>query len=264
MSATVQHIQAPDGTAIACHVSGDGPPLVLVHGTSADHVRWAAVSDALGAQFTLHALDRRGRGASGDSAGPYAIEQEFDDIAAVANVIGGDVDVLGHSYGAVCALEAALRTDCIGRLVLYEPPLPIGIEIYPPGLVERLQALLDAGDREGVVSTFLGEVVRMPPEELAAMRADVSWEARVAAAHTIPRELAIADTYKPDLDRFAAVKLPTLLLVGGDSPDFLVEPSRRLAELMPRARLVELPGQQHVAMNTAPELFVRHVADFLL
>ena len=148
----------------------------------------------------------------------YSIELEFDDVAAVIDGIGGDVDVLGHSYGAVCALEATLRTPRVRRLVLYEPPLPVGIEIYPPGLIERLDQLLAAGDRDGVVATFFREVVRMPEAELDIVRADPSWEARVAAAHTIPRELRIADAYDPDFERFATVRVPTLLLLGGDKP----------------------------------------------
>ena len=258
----VEEVESSDGTAVACHVAGSGPPLVLVHGTSADHTRWAPVIEAFSGAFTTYAMDRRGRGASAD-AKEYSIEREFDDVAAVVDVIGGDVDVLGHSYGAVCALEATLRAPRVRRLVLYEPPLPIGIEIYPPGLIERLHELLAAGDREGVVATFFQEVVRVPPAELDVLRSDPSWEARVAAAHTIPRELGIADSYLPDFERFATVRVPTLLLVGGESPPFLVEPTRRLHESIPGSQLTVMPGQQHVAMTTAPDLFVQQVTDFL-
>jgi pimeloyl-ACP methyl ester carboxylesterase len=258
----IERVVSSDGTAVACHVAGKGPPLVLVHGTSADHTRWAPVIDALSRAFTTYAMDRRGRGTSAD-ADEYSIEREFDDVAAVIDSIGGDVDVLGHSYGAVCSLEATLRTPRVRQLVLYEPPLPIGIEIYPPGLIERLGHLLAAEDREGVVATFLQEVVRMPPAELDVVRADPSWEARVAAAHTIPRELRIADAYDPDFERFATVRVPTLLLLGGDSPSFLVDPTRRLHESISESKLTVMPGQQHVAMNTAPDLFLEHVIDFL-
>lgn len=258
----IERFASPDGTAVACHVAGSGPPLVLVHGTSADHTRWLPVIDALSDRFTTYAMDRRGRGASAD-ADAYSIEREFDDVAAVIDAIGGDVDVLGHSYGAVCSLEATLLTPRVRRLVLYEPPLPIGIEIYPPGLIERLGQLLAADDREGVVATFFQEVVRMPPAELEVVRADPSWDARVAAAHTIPRELRIADSYLPDFERFATVRVPTLLLLGGDSPPFLAKPTHRLHESIPESQLTVMPGQQHVAMTTAPDLFLRHVTDFL-
>jgi pimeloyl-ACP methyl ester carboxylesterase len=257
-----ERFESADGTILACDVAGDGPPLVLVHGTSADHTRWAPVITPLSADFTTYAMDRRGRGASAD-ADEYSIELEFDDVAAVIDGIGGDVDVLGHSYGAVCSLEATLRTPRVRRLVLYEPPLPVGIEVYPPGLIERLDQLLAAGDPDGVVATFFREVVRMPEAELDIMRADPSWEARVAAAHTIPRELRIADAYDPDFERFATVRVPTLLLLGGDSPSFLVDPTRRLHASISESKLTVLPGQQHVAMNTAPDLFLDHVIDFL-
>src|SRR5688500_16458377 len=50
-------------------------------------------------------------------------------------------------------------------------------------------ALLDAGDKEGVVTTFMREVPRVPPDQLERMRALPAWRARVAAAATIPREL---------------------------------------------------------------------------
>src|SRR5205085_11481698 len=117
---------------------------------TADHTRWAPLLPALDERFTVHAVDRRGRGASGDDR-DYAIEREFEDVAAVVDAIGGPVHLLGHSYGALCALEAALRSDRLRSLVLYEPPIPAGVTIYPPGMIDRLQALLDAGDRDGVV-----------------------------------------------------------------------------------------------------------------
>ena len=229
MGGELKSVESPDGTVIGCHVAGAGPPMVLVHGTSADHTRWASVIPQLAARWTTYAVDRRGRGASSD-AEPYAVESEFADVAAVIDAVGEEVDVIGHSYGAVCTLEGALRTSQIRRLVLYEPPLPVGIDIYPPGLIERLEALLAAGDREGVVTTFLREVVRMPADELDAMRRDPSWAGRLMAAHTIPRELRIADDYEPDFARFATLSVPTLLLVGGESPPFLVAPSHRLHE----------------------------------
>lgn len=262
MHVAVESVESRDGTTIACHVVGEGSPLVLVHGTSADHSRWAAILPRLAEHFTTYAVDRRGRGASGDGD-EYSIEAEFDDTAAVVESIGGEVDVLGHSYGAICSLEATLRTDGVRRLVLYEPPLPVGIEIYPPGAIDRLSELAAAGDREGVVSTFFMEVLRMPPHELEAIRRDPSWQGRLAAAHTLPRELRADEQFRADFARYTNVSVPTLLLIGGDSPPFLVEPSRRLERAIPGARLATMPGQQHVAMNTAPDLFLELVLEFL-
>ena len=76
-----------DGTPIAYRRSGEGPPLVLVHGAAADHGRWRPVLPAFEERFTVYATDRRGRGGSGDGD-DYAIEREFEDVAAVVKSIG--------------------------------------------------------------------------------------------------------------------------------------------------------------------------------
>jgi pimeloyl-ACP methyl ester carboxylesterase len=69
-----------DGTPIAFWRSGEGPPLVLVHGTAANHGRWRPVLPAFAVSFTVYAIDRRGRGGSGDADG-YSVEREFEDVA---------------------------------------------------------------------------------------------------------------------------------------------------------------------------------------
>lgn len=207
-------------------------------------------------------MDRRGRGSSGDSA-TYSIEREFDDVAALVDSLGEPVVLLGHSYGAICSLEAALRTNRVRKLVLYEPPIPAGLPINPPGSIERLQALLNKGDKAGVVTTFLAEIVRMPDAEIKMLQSLAGWQGRVAAAHTILRELQAVDAYRFDPARFKAFRLPALLLLGGDSPAIFKVATDAVHAALPPSRLVILPGQQHVAMNTAPALFLKEVLAFL-
>jgi len=259
----LESITSKDGIAIGFERSGNGPSLVLVHGTSADHTRWKPLLPRLEAHFTVCAVDRRGRGGSGDAPG-YAIEREFEDIAAVVDAIGEPTFLLGHSYGAVCSLEASSRTRNVRRLVLYEPPIRTIDSLYPAGTVERLQALLDAGDHDGVVSTFFRDVVHAPEEELHMLRSLPNWPARVAAAHTIPREMRINDHYRFEPARFAAMRVPTLLLLGGSSPAKFKDAVEAVHAALPDARVAVMPGQQHTAMNTAPETFLRPVLDFLL
>ncbi|HVW18068.1 MAG TPA: alpha/beta fold hydrolase, partial [Solirubrobacteraceae bacterium] len=210
-------IGAPDGTRIAVWRSGRGEPLVLVHGTSADHTRWARVLPELEQRFTVFAVDRRGRGASGDAA-RYALELEIQDVTAVVDAVGGPVTLLGHSYGGICSLEAALRTPAVARLILYEPPIPTDVEIYVPGMIDRMDALLEAGDNEAVLTTFMTEVVRMPADEFAHFRSLPGWDDRVAAAHTVVREIHAHAEYRFEPERWRDFTTPTLLLLGGDSP----------------------------------------------
>lgn len=252
-------VRSKDGTPIAYERCGEGPPLVLVHGTLATHARWGAIAQTLGKHFTIYAVDRRGRGESGDTD-PYALEREFEDIAAVVDSIGNEVNLLGHSFGALCVLEAALLTPNICRVVAYEPPPAAPV---PDGLMDRIQAALDAGDPEEAVVTFVRDLVKMPPHELEQWRTTPVFPARVAVAHTIPREFKAVEAYQFQPERFKHMNVPTLMLLGGDSPPFARKNAEYWHDTLPDSRIVVLPGQQHIAMDTAPELFVREVQAFL-
>jgi pimeloyl-ACP methyl ester carboxylesterase len=259
-------VTAADGAPIAYWRRGDGPPLLLVHGISASHHRWASVLPALAERFTVYAFDRRGRGGSGDTEG-YEIEREFADTAAVIDAIAatsGPVNYLGHSYGAMTGLEAALQTANIRKMVLYEPPYRLSEPfISPPDSVARLEERLTAGDRDGVVEVMMGELVGVPPEALAEMRTTPAWAARMAAAHTIPRELRALETYTFEPERFRNVETPTLFLLGGASPPHMHRATHAAAQALPNAQTVILPGQGHVAMDSATGLFMEVVARFL-
>ncbi len=256
----MESIRSRDGTRIAFERSGAGPPLVLVHGTLSARNRWALILPALEEHFTVYAIDRRGRGGSGD-ADTYTLEREFEDIAAVVDSIGERVHLLGHSHGGICVLEAALLTPNLRSLIAYEPAP--SQHPFPPGIVARLQALLEAGDRVGTVTTFMQEIVRMPPHELELFQASPAFPARVAAAHTIPRELSAVAAYQLRPERFRQMRVPTLLLLGGDSPSFFKAAVQAWHAALPNSRITVLPGQQHIAMDTAPELFVHEITRFL-
>ncbi len=262
----METIISKDGTPIAYEHSGTGSPLVLVHG-AASHKYWASALPILRQHFSVYAVDRRGRGESGD-ANNYTIEYEFEDMAAVVNSIGEkinqQVNLLGHSIGALCSLEAALLSQNIRRMILYEPPIPLaGVRNRLEGSVERLQALMDAGDREGVVVTFLREVLNIPSPELALLQSQPAWLAWVAAAHTIPRELRALVQYRFDPKRFKDVSTPILLLLGGNSSLFMKASVDAVNAALPNSRVVVMPGQKHFADQTAPELFLREVLGFL-
>lgn len=255
-------IRSGDGTLIAYSRTGSGDALVLVHGTSGDRNRWKPLVPQLESRFTVYAMDRRGRGESGDNQ-PYSLEREFEDVAAVVDSIGRPAYLLGHSHGAICALGGAQRAKSVKRLVLYEPPINVGTPIYDPAVVARLRERLQANDREDVLRTFFTKVVRMPPHELEKMESMPSWRGRVAAAHTVVREIEISDSYRIDVDGVRRFRVPTLLMLGGDSPSFFRLAIEKLAATLPDNRVVVMPGQQHIAMDTAPDLFLREVMTFL-
>lgn len=253
-------VVSTDGTPIAVWRSGEGRPLLLVHGTTADHSRWAPVLPAFEARFSVLSMDRRGRGRSGD-AEAYELEREFEDVAAVVEWAGDDVLVLGHSYGGVCALEAALLTDRIAKLVLYEPPM--GFVAPPPSVVQRLETLLEASEHDELVAFFMLEVAGLSPDQVELLRSLPAWEARIAAAGTIPREERANREYVFRGDRFRGIGVPTLFLQGGDSPEPFAKAAAAVSSALPNCRVVVMPGQRHAAMDTATELFANEVLRFL-
>lgn len=259
----MQKVTSKDGTTISFWESGSGLPLLLVHGTTADHRRWSAISQQLEKHFTVFAMDRRGRGGSSDSP-VYNIMREAEDVAAVLKSIGEPAVVLGHSYGAICALEAALLSGSVRRLILYEPPIPTGLAMYPPGVPDRMQALIDKGELESALEVFMREVVRMPEHDLETYRQLPMWKVRIQLAPTIPRELVIDRMYSFDPGKFANLQVPTMLLLGGDSPPLFRKATETVNSAIPNCSVVNLPGQQHIAMDTNPELFLEKVLQFLL
>jgi pimeloyl-ACP methyl ester carboxylesterase len=269
-----RHVLSRDGTPIAVFSSGDGPPLILVHGTTADHTTWRAAAPELALTYRVHAIDRRGRGASGDGpvdddAASYSIELEYEDLAAVADAIAGEaampVDVVGHSYGGRIGLGASLWTASIGRLVVYEgAPSPPGGEGYrPSGVEDRIAALIEAGERDEALQTFFREIVRMPEAELDAYRANPVWPVRVAAVHTSLREIRAEGSSAASLDALSGVGIPVLQVLGGASATPFREATAALDERLPDGRVVIIPGARHAAHHTHVAQLVAAVRTFL-
>lgn len=255
-------ITSKDGAPIACWQGGIGMPLLLVHGTSGDHSMWAATLTELQQHCSVWTMDRRGRGHSGDSDN-YVLERECEDVATVVDAIGGSVNLLGHSFGGLCALEASLLTANINKLMLYEPSISLAGSGWSEELEGRLQYLLDQEDRDEALLLFFRDILKTPEREIVALQAKPYWPIRVAAAHTILRELQSVDRYVFAPQRFHALHIPVLLLLGGDSHARRYATAERLQQSLHNSRVGILPGQQHSAMRTAPELFVHTVIDFL-
>jgi pimeloyl-ACP methyl ester carboxylesterase len=263
---TLSHTTSRDGTRIGYVTSGEGPPLVLVHGGLGDHTRWSELVPYLQPHRTVHAMDRRGRGVSGDGS-DYCPEREFEDVAAVvdavAEVAGSDVDVYGVSNGATFALGAATLASRIRRLALYEPGLADAGDLVTPELERRLDELLAEGDHEGLVEAFFRDALGLGDDGIAAMRAQPAWPARVAAAPTLPRELRNTPEELFDPERAAQVTVPILLLEGSESPESLRADVRRVAAAVPDSRVVVLEGQAHSADFLAPQLVAEQLLGFL-
>jgi pimeloyl-ACP methyl ester carboxylesterase len=261
-------VRAPDGASIAVwDLDGEGDPVVLVHGAAADHTTWRVSGPLLAERWRVFAVDRRGRGASGDGAS-YAIEREYEDLAAVVDGLAADrgrpVDLVGHSFGGRVALGAALLSENLGRLVVYEgaPAGEVGGYLHD-AIRDRLAAHLAAGDNEGLLTTFMRDVVGMPESDLAAYRADPIWPRRVAAAHTILREVDAERADEATVAAVARMSVPVLQIVGGASRPTFLAAARSLDARLADGRIIVIPGARHAAHHTHAPEFVAAILAFL-
>ncbi len=256
-------VDTPDGASIAVWVEGDGPPLVMVHGSIADHTTFDPFVAVLRHRLTTFSMDRRGFGATGDTPG-YTIERDFDDVAAVVDAVaartGGPVALWGHSYGANCAMGGAARTSNVDHLVLYEPSLGIP---YPPGSIERIEGALTRGDNEAAIVAVLVDILELTDEQIDVYRASPLWPVRLAAAPTIPRECRAEEAWVYQPGKFEMITAPTLLLTGSDSVPVVVEASDRAAAAIPDSRIRELAGHGHFAHHTDPAMVAEVVGQFI-
>ena len=258
-------VTSKDGTKIAFEKSGEGPPLVIVGGALSDRRAAATHADLLGSNFTVSTYDRRGRGDSGDTP-PYAVEREIDDLQALVEEAGGTANALGHSSGAVLALEAAAATPGITKLVLYEPPFIVD-DSRPPlpnDFLQHLDELVAGGRREEAVEYFMTVGVLVPAEAIPSIKESPFWPSLKAMAHTIPYDVRILGDNmagKPlSSDRWSTVTVPTLVIDGGASPPSLRNAAQALADVLPNARRSTLEGQTHEA---DPTLLTPVVVEFI-
>lgn len=254
-------VTSADGTVIAYSAWGEGDPIVIIDGATAHRATTpenAAVAELLADGFRVVNHDRRGRGASGDTA-PYTVEREFEDLAAVIDREGGGrpVTVFGWSSGGHLALNAAQAGVPVARLVLFEPPVVVD-DSRPPlpdDYVERLDAAVAAGRPGDAVELFMTAAVGMPPEFLGDVRGSEMWPGLEAIAHTIAydgRNLGDTMSGRPlRADLWDGVDVPVLVLHGDRTWPFLAAGARAVAGHLPTATLQVVPGENHGA---APEV----------
>jgi pimeloyl-ACP methyl ester carboxylesterase len=228
-----------DGTRIAFDQTGQGPPIVLVVGAFNDRATGAPLAQALETHFTVLNYDRRGRGASDDTA-PYAIEREIEDLDALIAQAGGSAGVFGYSSGAILALRAAAHSLAITKLALYDPP-PTGGQAAQ--LAPKLAELIAAGRRGDAVELFQIDAVGIPAAVVAQLRHAPFRPALEQIAHTLVYDSTIMGPLPTEV--IASVRVPTLVIAGEVSPEAIRQTARSLMGALPDGRLRSLEGQSH-------------------
>jgi len=260
-------VPGPDGHPIPVTDEGQGPAVLLLHSGSADRSSWARVAAALAGRFRVLRFDRwtyRDGHADPAPAGAETMAAEVADVLAVVAAAGERPLLVGHSSGAVVALESALADPSAFRaMVLYEPPVAVD-EPLGGDTLRRARAALDAGDPDRAITIHMREIAGAGRPMVAALRRlPPVWQViRGHAAAQITDDEAI-ESLGVGLGRYARLDLPVLLLGGGRSPAHMRARLDALAAVLPRLEeVVILEGQGHMANLRAPGEVARVIAAF--
>jgi pimeloyl-ACP methyl ester carboxylesterase len=235
-----------DGTAIAYDRTGEGSPIVLVVGAFNDRATGAPLAKLLEQHFTVFNYDRRGRGLSGDTA-PYTVEREIEDLEALIAEAGGSASVFGYSSGGTLALKAAAHGLNISKLALYEPPFKIDANSSrpPADFAAQLDKLVSSDRRGDAVELFQTKAVGIPPDVVAGLRKSPFWPSLEKIAHTLVYDATIIDNLSIPTEWASSIKLPTLVIAGGESTQEFRLAVEALAASLPNAKYLSLDGQTH-------------------
>ncbi|MFD9130409.1 alpha/beta fold hydrolase [Kitasatospora sp. NPDC059571] len=245
---------APAG--LARTVTGDGPPVVLVHAGVADHRMWDPVVPALAERYTVVRYDLRGFGASAPPAGPFT---ETGDLLGLLDGLGHrEVRLVGASWGARVAADFALAHPArVRSLTLLAPPWR-GYD-WSREMVEYDEAetaALAAGDLDAAVGINLDMWLRGPLRSWDDVPAGLADGLRAPLRISLVNQDAVGEHSQgaPGGD-LSAIAVPTLVGVGSlDVPDFR-DIARRYAAEIPGAELAEFPSAAHlIALDSPAEL----------
>jgi pimeloyl-ACP methyl ester carboxylesterase len=266
VSAVLKRLATDDPAGVVYVDEGSGPVVLVVHGGLSDESAWARVAAELTPTLRVVRIRRRlyRTELPADPATDFA--REVDDVLALAAEIGEPVVLVGHSSGAIVALEAASRDAAPFRgLVLYEPPLVLDAPIGGATGVADARAALARGRPGAALRIFLSRMVGMPAAVGWLMPVLVRLNPTIRSL--VPRQIDDTEAINRlgnRLDAYSALALPVLLMTGTRTPAHLRARTDRLRAALPAARpLAVLPGQGHGANGRAPAEVARLVRDFV-
>ncbi|MBE1587819.1 alpha/beta fold hydrolase [Nonomuraea angiospora] len=255
---------ASDGTQVRAIDEGQGPALLILHPGLDDGRSWGKVAALLTRSHRVVRLHRRQY--RQDLPSPATISQEVQHVLAAARKIGTPVLLVGHSSGAVVALESLVAAPgTFTGAVLYEPPVVIGPPLGGPGgeINIRARQAIAAGRPGRALRIFIRDTVRLPAwvAFLSGLFVALSPRLRLLVPHQIDDNEAM-DRLGVRLDAYAGIDTPVLLLGGDRSPGHLSERLDALARALPRAERVVLHGQGHSAHAAAPAKVAAAIESF--
>ncbi|MGH2617586.1 MAG: alpha/beta fold hydrolase [Thermomicrobiales bacterium] len=261
-----------NGVRLFSTLSGEaGPPLVLVHGSWADHGDWDLVVPTLAERFRVLTYDRRGHSQSERPPGQGSLDEDAADLAALIEHLNlAPAHVVGHSSGGAIVLRLATRRpDLFRSLSVQEPALLHLLADHPehgPAMQENLARIgavatrLEAGDAEGGARQFI-ETIALGPGAWEQFPPEVR-HLVVGNAATFLDETRDPEPLTVDLAALAAFPRPVLFTRGDQSHALFAPIVAKLATVLPHAETRVFVGAGHLPMLTHPEEYAAAIAAF--
>ena len=245
------------GVELAYEESGEGPPLVLVHGTASSRSIWDELVPLVSGSFRTIRYDRRGYGESGEPEGytGTSVEEHGDDLRALLRGLDAAPALLcGHSFGAMTCLDVLVREPSLARAaVLLEPPM---LWVAPSG-AETMSALRSAIDDGAAEHGSSGAIAAFTREVCGPQALDIVGQARSVTALRNPRafaaDLGAVGNWSVPPRSLRELTTPIVLVAGTRTPAGWREPAEVLARMIPSAELRE-SDSGHLVPNEDPEL----------
>jgi pimeloyl-ACP methyl ester carboxylesterase len=253
-----------EGLRIAYRWSGEGLPLLLLHGFVGDSREWRRQIEDLSNEFTVVAWDAPGSGGSSDPPEAFRLADYADCLAEFIDTLGlGRPHVAGISFGGALALELYRRHPAQPLSLVLASAYAGWTGSLPAEIVEqRLQQTLQAAHLppdqfvRSMIPTMFSD--SPPPEPLEEFR-QIMLEMHPGGFRTMARSLAEADLR----DVLAHITVPTLLLYGDKDVRAPMTVAQDLLTRIPTSRLTVLPGIGHMSSVEAADDFNAEVRSFL-
>lgn len=259
-----------NGARFEYTVSGKGDAVLLIHGSIlADAFAPLEREPAL-KKYRLIRYHRRGFAGSGRAQGAVSIAEQAADARALLERLGvRRAHVVGHSYGAIIALQLALDAPAVVRsLALLEPPL-FGAVPSGPAFAEGLGPIVQLhkeGDNAGAIDAFMSRIAG-PQDRAAIERAlgPAAMQTAVADADTFFEvELPAMEQWAFSRDQAGRIQQPILTVVGVKSVPAFKEVNVLLKEWYPRAEELVVPDAGHALQMVNPSAVAQGLARFYI
>jgi pimeloyl-ACP methyl ester carboxylesterase len=252
------------GLRISYERAGDGPPVVLLHGGLSDAREWRRQLEALSDEFTVVAWDAPGCGGSSDPPASFRLPDYADCLAGLVDALGLDrPHVLGLSFGATLALELYRRRPALPRSLLLASAYAGWAGSLPSDLVaKRLEGVLAELELppDQIARKLIPDLLTDgAPSALVGELVEIMADLHPAGSRVMARAMAEADLR----DVLPRIDVPTLLVYGAEDRRSPAHVAAALAETIPSARLVVVPGVGHQPNLEAPDRFNAEVREFL-